>query len=135
MCRDSPRWQKRGKWRLDITEAGMFQIHSLLLSEAARFSCVARKIEKEHFSAHCPTSWSWSWVPQNAKASYEGREASFPKNRAPSGLWGPEQASHANDGATEGFQRVWKVKFGSLITIRTGIHESNKKILFLIINF
>lgn len=27
----------------------MFQIHSLLLSEATRFSCVARKIEKEHF--------------------------------------------------------------------------------------
>lgn len=94
-----------------------------------------KKDREGAFSAHRPTSWSWSWVPQNAKASYEGREASFSKNRVPSGLWGPEQASHANDGATEGFPRVWKVKFGSLITIRTGIHESNKKILFLIINF
>lgn len=95
----------------------------------------SKKDREGAFSAHCPTSWSWSWAPQNAKASYEGQEASFSKNRVPSGLWGPEQASHANDGATEGFPRVWKVKFGSLITIRTGIHESNKKILFLIINF
>lgn len=61
-----------------------------LLSEEAKFSCVPMKIKKGQTSAHCSTCWSWSWVPQDAKASYEGQEASFPKNQASRGQRGAD---------------------------------------------
>lgn len=76
MCRDSPEWPKRGKWHLDITQAGMFSRHSPLLSKEAGFSRAAIKIKKGALfcSWSNQPSGSWSQVPRMPKSAMKNEK-------------------------------------------------------------